>query len=123
MAGAGNLSRKQEQAVAALLSEPTVAAAASNAGVAERTLWRWLQVPEFHAEYRAARRRVVEGAIGQLQRATVEAVETLRRNLNCGSPSTEVRAALGILDQAVRGVELLDIEELLSELETRAGGA
>ena len=86
MAGIGNLSRKQEQAVAALLSEPTVAAAASSSGVAERTLWRWLQLPAFQAEYRAARRHVVEGAISRLQCATGEAVEALQRNLNCGSP-------------------------------------
>jgi len=37
------LSRKQEQAIAALLTCPTIEQAAKAAGVGETTLWRWLQ--------------------------------------------------------------------------------
>src|SRR5687768_1104504 len=93
------LSRTQERAILALLQEPTVAAAAEACGVGEATLARWLRLPAFQAEYRAARRQVVEHGLSQLQQLTSEAAATLRRNLGCGLPSVEVRAALGVLDQ------------------------
>ena len=48
-------SRKQEQAIASLLREATLESAAQAVGVGESTLRRWLQQPEFHRAYRAAR--------------------------------------------------------------------
>lgn len=118
MPGGEKLSRYQDAAIAALLVEPTIAGAASKAGVNERTLRRWLaDCPEFISEYRAARRHAVEVAISQLQQATTEAVETLRRNLRCGSRHAEIRAAVAILDYAVKGVEIIDLEERLEEVE------
>jgi hypothetical protein len=59
----------------------------------------------------------VEASISRLQDCTTQAVEALQRNLTCGLPSTEVRAALGILDQATKAVELYDIVERLAEVE------
>lgn len=50
------LSRKQEAAVAALLTESTLCRAAERARVGEVTLWRWLKEPGFKAAYREARR-------------------------------------------------------------------
>jgi hypothetical protein len=44
-------------------------------------------------------------------------VDTLEINLACEVPSVEVRAALGILEHACRGVELLDLESRLAALE------
>jgi hypothetical protein len=124
MAGNGGISKKlsyhQEKSIAALLSTKSIPEAASASGVSSRTLERWLaENEEFVAEYRAARRRVVEGAIGQLQHATTEAVKALERNLTCGKPAVEVRAALGILEHATKAVELYDLEERLSEIERR----
>jgi hypothetical protein len=118
--GRSKLSHHQDRAVAALLTSRSIAEAAALAGVASRTLERWLRENDsFVAEYRAARRRVVETAIGRLQDATTEAVETLQRNLTCGRPSAEIRAALGILEHATKSIELWDLEERISELERR----
>src|SRR5262245_49407822 len=103
-AGRSKLTRKMETAVAALLSEPTHATAAAAAGVAASTLHRWLQRPEFVAAYRTARRAVVEQAVARLQQVTGEAVETLRQNLSADNPNAQIRAALGILDYAHRGL-------------------
>ena len=111
------LERRQEQAIAALLAHPTIPAAATACGVGEATLWRWLQQPDFRAAYREARRQVVEVAIAGLQQATGEAAEALRRNLTCGQPGAEIRAALGILGQAIKGAELLDLAERVAALE------
>ncbi len=116
--GDKKLSHRQERAVAGLLSTRTIAEAAEAAGVSSRTLERWLsESNEFVAEYRAARRRVVEGAISQLQDATTEAVDCLKRNLSCGTPSTEVRAASVILDHALKAVEVYELETRLAALE------
>jgi hypothetical protein len=63
------LTGRQAAALAALLAEPTVQAAAVKAGIGERTLQRWLRDPGFISEFRAARRQLVEGAVARLQRA------------------------------------------------------
>jgi len=119
MSASGKLNRKQEVLIAALLTEPTHAAAATRAGVSEATLHRWLHLPAFRDEYRFARRAVVETAVGRLQQASAKAVDTLERNLTCGHGGTEVRAALAILGQAMHGVELLDLAQELQELRDR----
>lgn len=111
------LTGKQEKAIAALLDKPTMKEAAQSVNVSEATLWRWLQEPEFQRAYRAARRQIVEHSISELQAATSEAVATLKRNLNCGNQSVEVRAAQIILDQSVNAVELVDLAERVEELE------
>ena len=116
------LSRKQEQAIAALLSEATVAAAADKAGVNEVTIYRWLKLPDFLAAYRQARREVTEKAIAQLQQSSWAASTTLVRLLGSSSDSIRLRAAQMILDQANKGIELLDFEERLSALEQQSGG-
>ena len=51
------LTPKQEQAIVALLNEPTVTRAARALGVNDRTLYRWLDDPTFSGAYRRARRR------------------------------------------------------------------
>ena len=109
--------RKQEQAIAALLSASSIKAAADVCGMAEVTLWRWLQMPDFQAAYRTARRQVVERAVTELQAACGEAVETLKRNLRCDNPAVEIRAAQIILEQAVKGVEIMDLQERVERLE------
>ena len=111
------LSRTQEKAIASLLSTRTIGEAAKVCGINDATMWRWLQLPDFQAAYRAARRQVVERAITELQAATGEAVETLKRNLSCGKPEAENRAAQIILEQAVKGVELIDLQERVERLE------
>ncbi len=111
------LNRKQEQAIAALLSASSIKAAADVCGMAEVTLWRWLQLPDFQAAYRAARRQVVERAVSELQAACGEAVEALKRNLTCENPAVEIRAAQIILEQGIKGVELMDLQERVERLE------
>jgi AcrR family transcriptional regulator len=115
--GQDDLTRKQERAVAALLAHPTVAQAAAAAGVSERSLYNWFKEPAFLKAYREGRRQLVEAALGQLQRATAQAVRTLVRNLKAAKASDQVRSALGILDRAVKAVELIDLEERVAELE------
>jgi transposase len=114
-----NTEMRQERAIVALLSEPSIEAVAKTPDVSDVTIWRWMKRPDFRAKLRDARRAVVEGAIGRLQQTATEAVDTLRRNLTCGTPSVEVRAATAILDQAIKAVELFDMVERVEQLEAQ----
>jgi hypothetical protein len=117
MAGHGEKKeRLTEQAVAALLTQPTIVAAAAAVGIDEATLRGWLKDAAFVAAYRAARRQVVEQALGVLQGRASDATATLARNLTCGKAGDEIRAAVALLDFAVRGVELADLAEEVAAL-------
>ena len=110
------LTPKQEAAVAALLAVG-VDEAARRVGVSPVTIWRWQQDPVFREHYRTVRRQALEQATGRLQRLAGDAVEALERNLTCGVPSAEIRAAQAILEQAAKGVELIELEARIAELE------
>jgi hypothetical protein len=111
------LDRKTEAAIVALLAHPTMPEAAKAAGVSETTLWRWLQRDDFRTKYREAQSKVFDGALGSLHGATTEAVNCLRRNLNCGNFSAEVHAARTILDYTLKARELFDLENRIALLE------
>ncbi len=120
MSAERQITARQELAIAALLTKPTIEMAAQEVGVNESTLRRWLKEAAFAEAYRAERRRVLERAVGVLQQASVQAVGALLRNLKCGLPSVEVRAARTILALALKGEEIYDIEERIGRLEDDA---
>ncbi len=107
----------KEKALTALLESSSIADAAKRCALSQETLYRYLRESEFVSDYRNARRQVVENSITQLQQASGEAVEALRRNLSCANPSAEIRSAQIILDNALKGVELVDILERLEQIE------
>jgi DNA-binding transcriptional MerR regulator len=107
----------KEKALSALLRASSIAEAAKLCQLSEKTLRRYLDEKDFLTEYRAARRQVVENAIAQLQNAALDAVETLKQNLHCENPAAENRAAQIILENAVKGVETIDILERVERLE------
>ncbi len=111
------LDSKKHAAISALLTNATIEKAALAVGVSEKTLWRWLQLPEFSAAYQQARTEVLEQTISVLHKATGAAVAALVRNLKCGAPSVEVRAALGVLDQTFKAREMLEMEARLKAVE------
>ena len=119
MQSAGKLTRKQEALISALLTAPSLAAAAQQAGLSEVTAWRWLKDATFQATYREARRAVVQHAIAQVQHATGEAVATLRTVMqDSESPaSARVSAAKAILETAVKGIDIDDLEVRIAALE------
>jgi hypothetical protein len=111
------LPQKQEQCIAALLSEGSIRHAAHEAGVSDKTLRGYLKDPAFQAAYAAARREVLTLAIGRLQQGAGRAVTTLLKKLRSANDAVAVRAALGILAEAFRGADLLDIIPRLEALE------
>jgi hypothetical protein len=116
------LSRKQELALAALLSESTVTAAATKVGVSERTLRTWLQLPAFREAFTQVRRQVLEVAVTRAADACGEAVEALRGALTSERVADRIAAARVLLDQATRGVELLDVAGRVEAMEEMMTG-
>lgn len=118
------LTSRQLRAIESLLRCGTIAEAAAACRVTARTLFRWLNQPDFANAYREARMRTVETSISELQTATSEAVDTLRRNLSCENPHAEIAAAKAIIEFSLKGIELADMVARLERLEElhRAGG-
>lgn len=99
------LTSKQESVIAALLTEPTYAAAAAKVGVGQTTPYRWLHLPTFRNAYRQARQELVESVIGRIQAASGQAVETLLHvTRERRRDSDRVRAAIALLDHALDGL-------------------
>jgi transposase-like protein len=117
------LTSKQEALIAALLTERTYADAAAKAGVGQTTLYRWLHLRAFRLAYRRARRELVEAAIGRIQAATGQAVETLLAVARYGRRDADrVRAANALLDHASRGLAEADVLHGEHDGESAAAG-
>jgi hypothetical protein len=106
------LGAKQEAAVLAMLTART-------AGVAPRTLYRWLKEKEFDAAYREARRMAFGQAIARLQQMSGAAISVLGKVLvDPNTPaSTKVRAVDSVLNHAAKAMELEDIAVRVAALE------
>lgn len=112
------LTRKQGAAITALLTHETVTEAAQACGVAESTLFRWLQLSEFQSLFRAARRSLVESAIAQLQRKCTNAAQVLSEIAEDkeAPASSRVSAARAILEQSISAIQLTDLQEQIDEI-------
>lgn len=110
---------KQHAAIVALLESQTLEEAAGKVGISPSTVARWMKRDDFQAAYRKARQEVFEIGLSRLQTLSVDAVQALKRNLTCGRPTAEIRAAGVILEHARHGVEILDVADRLAALEAR----
>lgn len=121
MAQTGTLSTNQRRALTALLSEPTIRAAAQSAGLGERTVYRYLANDAFRAELSERQAAILAQVTAAMVGLSGRAVETLRDVLDDGeaSASVKVRAALGWLQAARQGVELQDLAQRVDRLEER----
>jgi AcrR family transcriptional regulator len=110
---------RKVKAIAALITCRTSEEAAAAAGISEATLWRWFQTEDFREAYKEVRLQAVRQAIGQVQSASAEAVETLRAIMadTGATSSSRVSAAKTVLEMALKGVELEELETRIAALE------
>ena len=115
-------SRKMEETVAALLTQPNVDAAARSVGISVATLMRWQKEPEFQKALREARRAAFGQAIARLQQMSGAAVATLGNIMveQTSPPSIRVRTAEAIINHAAKAIEIEDIDARVTELERAA---
>ena len=113
------LTAKQENTILCLLNEPTIAKAAAAAGVGERTLYRWLDQPEFASAYRKARRQAFSQSIALVQRYAPMAVQVLAKVASdpTATMSARVSAAQALLKFGREGIEIEDLAARIEQLE------
>src|ERR1700691_3022069 len=116
------LSRKQQEAIVALLSTRTVEDAARSCNTPARTLYRWMKGRDFDAAYRAAKKAAYGQSIARLHHLSSPAVSILGKVLlDPATPAaTKIRAADTILNHVVKAIEIEDHEARLAELERSA---
>lgn len=116
------LTPKQEQAIVALLNEPTVSRAAATLGMNERTLYRWLETDAFGRAYRRARREAFAQAIALTQRYAPAAVHALAKIMGDekATYASRVSAATALLRFSRESIELDDLAARIEALESQA---
>ena len=113
------LGGKREAAILALLTSSSVENAARTAGVAPRTLYRWLKEPAFDAAYRKAKRSVFGQALARLQQGSSAAASTMLKIMvdSAVPASTRLRAADSVFSHSKNAIEMEEIEARVAALE------
>lgn len=119
MFNAPELTPRQSRAIAALLTEDTVVAAAETVGVNARTLFRWLEQRPFRQALNKARREALSLANIRLQRIVERAPRILENIADDpkASPATRVRAVVAATKIAQHGIEIDEFEDRIADLE------
>jgi hypothetical protein len=114
-----SLSERQEQALQAVISHPTLKEAALAVGISETTLWRYMQEEAFNRRLRQARRDAVDHAVIRLQRASSDAVSVLRDLMmkEDAPAAARISAARTVLDYSFRIVEIDELKTRMEDLE------
>lgn len=112
------ITTKQQKALAALLSERTLGAAAKSAGVGERTLYTWLNEPNFKAALRDAEKAILDDVTRRLSAGQRLALDTLEKLVTSARhESTKLRASVAWLEMSLKFRDMQDIEDRLTALE------
>jgi phage host-nuclease inhibitor protein Gam len=114
------LTQAQQRAIVALLTTKTHDEAAQQAGIASRTMRAYLALPHFRDALKAAQSEAFQDALATLGQIVGKAIATLERNLDCGKPSVEVRAASAVLEHSIKDAELQRLTRRIQDLETAA---
>ena len=111
----------REAAVTALITNPTIKGAASECGIAEKTLHAWLKEEDFASRVREAQEEVTRQAIGRILLSIGRSIETLEEIMQdaTNNASPRVAAARTLLDYAFKVYELQTVQQRLEALERR----
>lgn len=118
MAENDTLTPRKRVAIESLLTSGDVSKAAEAAGVTRKTLYRWLEEPEFAEAINTA----TAAALENLSRRLVGLGETAGQVLGDAMDATQpiaqrVRAAAIVLENILKLRELVSLEERISRLE------
>ena len=115
-------STRQQKAIAALLTERNVPAAAKAARVGERTLYRWLTQDDFKAAVQQSVTDAIGAAIRRLAGLSGKAIDTIEdilddKTIQLNHPDISLRAAISLKGDILKISELWTLEERVSQLE------
>ena len=118
MSQADTLTTKQAQAINALLTARTLEKAAELAGIARRTLYRWLELEHFQKALKHAQAQSVDTLTRRLIAGNETALQALEDCMSKDAPPTVRRAAArDWLEMYHKQYDLTVIQERLTELE------
>lgn len=107
-----------ETVLSALLSCPTLEAAAAECGLSVRQLYERRKDPQFMRQLQAAQSAALAGTVRYLQHHTATAAQTLAELCqNAQQEQTRLQAARALLEQAARLTETVDFDRRLAALE------
>lgn len=109
---------KDELIISALLSNPTIRAAAIVCEVSERQIYTRLKTPSFKARYDAARRELLEQSTAYVQGMVSEAIKKMHDVMNDPETSKQVQlnAAEGIIRNSLKLTEQADVISQIEDL-------
>jgi len=117
MADSSALSEKQRRVAEFLAAGYTRQEAAKQAGVGERSVYRWLNSKAFQDYVRAEQNRLRGELTSALRRSVMRAVQALEQALDAGDQSQRLFAAKALLSAGVRLLSLLEMAELHERVE------
>lgn len=112
-----NETAKREIAIVALLTSPSVGAAAKAAKVSRATIYRWLEDQDFRARLKERRSAVLESAIESIKACTSKAVETLADLMDSQDERIRRLASKDMVDYGLRVKEVQSLEDRLAIME------
>jgi AcrR family transcriptional regulator len=112
---------REDQALLALISEPTIAKAAEASGISQATLFRYLQDKEFRAEYQRQKRTLLDAALSDLHAAAGDAVACLVEIMTDTkvTPAARVAAARAVLGYSIDTAKIEDVIRRLEAIEEK----
>lgn len=116
-------SEHKQRLIVALITSPTLDHAAKSCGLSRRTVYNWLQQPEFRAELEATKKGMMNSAIGTLQDGALSAAKALVWLVNAPHTGemTRLGAARTILEFAERFSIAENLDKRIAALEQKAG--
>ena len=110
-----SLSHRQQAALPIIAATPTVAQAARSAGIAESTLYRWLEDEDFRDELTRLRQASADIAKREIQSVMLRSVSVLAEALDHPDVAVRLRAARYGMAFAV---QISEVEKLRADLQT-----
>lgn len=116
------LDQRRRKALAAILDEPSLVAAAKACGFGVATLRRWMKAEAFKRALDEARRVAYGVAVGRLQQGSEGAARALQEVIDDpeASHTVKISAARSILEFAAKSIDVTDLELRIAELEKTA---
>ncbi|HYH64254.1 MAG TPA: hypothetical protein VD866_06110 [Urbifossiella sp.] len=110
--------RRDDALALSLACGATVEAAARQAGVSDRTVYRRLRDPDFQKRIKEARTDLMRRSAGLLSAASGEAVRTLLALMkDSAPPAVRLGAAKAVLELGIKVRELAELEAEVRALE------
>ena len=118
MAENDTLTRRQRRALAALLSQPTIAAAAQKAGIGRKTMYSYMAEPAFQTALQQQQSQLLQGAVARLAALLHKSLDVVSLDMEPAvDDALRLRAAGLVLRHIASLLTFADLERRIMELE------